>query len=127
MIEHGIHEPFMITFLYRMRRECKVLEDRDAAYKSGLSLGDDLENFIIDIKNNNHRYENLGLGSEEKQDYFIYSMLTPSEEKKLEFLDEEFLLKFINLNPDISKDEMAKSDSNKKYAYSRGSRVTYII
>lgn len=110
-----------------MRRECKVLEDRDAAYKSGLSLGEDLENFIIDIKNNNHRYENLGLGSEEKQDFFIYSMLTPSEEKKLEFLDEEFLLKFINLNPDISKDEMAKSDSNKKYAYSHGSRVTYII
>ena len=64
-----------------------MVENRDAAYKSGLSLGDDLKNFIIDIK---YRYENLGLGSEEKQDFFHYSMLTPLEEKNSSFWTKNF-------------------------------------
>ena len=126
MTEYRIQKPFMITFLWRWRGDCKVLEIRDAAYKSEMSIGENLENYITGIKNNNYRYENKGLESE-RLDSFLYTMLTPQEERKLNNLDDEFLLTFLRENPDIPKNELEKSDSNHKYVHSRGVRVTYII
>ena len=127
MTEYGIHKPFMITFLWRWRNNCKVLEVRDEAYNSKMSIGENLENFITDIKNNHYKYENKGLESKDRQDSFHFTMLTPQEQRELKILDDEFLQTFLNENPDIPKTEMEKSDSNHKYVHSRGVRVNYII
>ena len=66
MIEHGIDKPFMITFLGRYRFQCGTKEDYVEFYHSPYhgntqlgpigtgkekdSIGNDLENFIEDLK-----------------------------------------------------------------------------
>ena len=143
MIEHGIDEPFMITFLGRCRHYCKAKEDYVETYKSpyyrntqmgsnGIdkekdSLGNELENFIEDLKNNKYCFENSGLDSMETNRCFHFAMLTDQEEKDIQNPDSDFLHTFINLNPDVPKTDMTKSDSKHKYLRSFCIRATYII
>ena len=129
MIEHGIDKPFMITFLMRWRSKCVTKEDCEAAYNSQYrdSIGDNLEKFITDLKNNNYGFQNAGLDSKDAYDCFHYAMLTRQEEKEIQNPDSDFLWSFFDDNPDVPKTEMAKSDSKHKYVRSRCVRVTYII
>jgi len=130
MIEHGIDKPFMITFLRRKRLQCRTKEDCEAAFNSEYkySIGDNLENFITDLKNNKYGFQNAGLDSEDSHDCFHYAMLTRQEEKEIQIPDSDFLLTFYhNDNPDVPKIKMAKSDSKHKYVRSYCKRVTYII
>ena len=134
MIEHGIDKPFMITFLVGAKIQCKTKEDCEAAYNSQNerlkdkdSIGDNLENFIEDLKNNKYCFENAGLDSEDSHDSFHFAMLTSQEEKDIQNPDSDFLLTFVSQNPDVPKIEMAMSDSKHKYALSECKRVTYII
>ena len=134
MIEHGIDKPFMITFLGRWRSKCKTKEDCKAAYnsqcgpdKKKYSIGDHLEDFITDLKNNKYTFQNTGLDSEDLNVCFHYAMLTSKEEKEIQNPDSDFLLTFFDDNPDVPKTEMAKSDSKHKYVSSICKRVTYII
>ena len=60
----------MITFLRRRRFQCQTKEDCEAAYNSQYgpekdydSIGDNLENFIEDLKNNKYGFQNAGLDS----------------------------------------------------------------
>ena len=134
MIEHGIEKPFMITFLRRRRLQCKTKEDCEAAYNSQNlphhakdSIGDNLDNFIADLKNNKFCFKNAGFDSEDSYDCFHFAMLTCQEEKEIKNPDSDFLWTFPKNNPDVPKTEMAKSDSKHKYVYSECKRVTYII
>ena len=143
MIEHGIDEPFMITFLWRMRDRCKAKEDYVETFKSpyhrntqmgqnGIdkekdSLGNDLENFIEDLKNNKYCFANSGLDSMETNHCFHFAMLTDQEQKDIQNPDSDFLHTFVDLNPDVPKTDMAKSDSKHKYVRSYCIRATYII
>ena len=145
MIEHAIDKPFMITFLRRTRSKCVTKEDCEAAYNSQYgpdssiwsslsmwspeedSIGDHLENFITDLKNNKYRFENAGLDSMDTNGCFHFAMLTDKEEKEIQNPDSDFLVTFPNLNPDVPKTEMAKSDSKHKYVRSFCVRSSYII
>ena len=143
MIEHGIDKPFMITFLGRYRFQCGTKEDYVEFYHSPYhgntqlgpigtgkekdSIGNDLENFIEDLKSNKYCFENSGLDSMETNRCFHFAMLTNQEEKDIQNPDSDFLHTFFNDNPDVSKTEMAKSDSRHKYVRSNCIRVTYII
>ena len=133
----------MITFLWRVRSLCKAKEDYVETYKSpyhentqmgptGIdwgkdSLGNDLENFIEDLKNNKYCFENSGLDSLEENRCFHFAMLTDQEEKDIQNPDSDFLYTFFILNPDVPKTDMAKSDSKHKYVRSYCTRATYII
>ena len=134
MIEHGIDQPFMITFLGRWRSECEIKEDCEAAYNSQCgpdnnkdSIWDHLEDFITDLKNNKYSFQNTGLDSEDLNVCFHYAMLNSKEEKEIQNPDSDFLLTFFDDNPDVPKTKMAKSDSKHKYVSSICKRVTYII
>ena len=144
MIEHGIDKPFMITFLWRVRGHCKAKEDYETAHNSPFhintpwepigtdrkdqdSIGDDLENFIADLKNNNYCFQNAGLDSGNTNGCFHFAMLTDQEEKEIKNPDSDFLLTFHNDNPDVPMTEMMKSDSKHKYVRSYCIRATYII
>ena len=129
MIEHGIDKPFMITFLGRYRSNCETKEDCVAAYNSQYrgSIGDNLENFIIDLNNNKYGFQNAGLDSKDAHDCFHYAMLTRQEEKEIKNPVSDFLATFESMNPDVPKTEMAKSDSKHKYVRSDCVRATYII
>ena len=145
MMEHGIDKPFMITFLWRMRVKCETKEDYETAHYSPChintpwpwgtygtdndkdSIGDHLENFITDLKNNKYCFENAGLDSMDTNGCFHFAMLTDQEEKEIQNPDSDFLVTFPNLNPDVPKTEMAKSDSKHKYVRSFCVRSTYII
>ena len=135
MIEHGIHKPFMITFVWRIRDLCRTKEEYEAAYNSECktgdkyrdSIGDHLENFIEDLKNNKYCFENLGLESMDTSGYFHYAMLTRQEEREIKIPDSDFLNTFFDRNPDVPDVKMAKSDSNHKYVRSSCVRSTYII
>ena len=143
MIEHGIDKPFMITFLWRMRYICKAKEDYVETYNSPYhvntqfgtigtneekdSIGNDLENFIEDLKNNKYCFENAGLYSMETNHCFHFAMLTDQEEKEIQNPDSDFLMTFNHSDPDVPKTQMAKSDSKHKYARSFCIRATYVI
>ena len=134
MIEHGINKPFMITFLRRRRMQCKTQEDFEAAYNSqyGIdkdkdSIADNLDNFIMDLKNNKYCFENAGLDSEDSNDCFHFAKLTSKEEQEIQNPNSDFVDTFWKRNPDVPKTEMAKSDSKHKYVRSECKRVTYII
>ena len=144
MIEHGIEKPFMITFLFRHRGQCETKEDYEAAHNSPYilsfpwgqrgtdknkdSIGDNLENFISELKNNKYCFENAGLDSMDSYDCYHYAMLTSKEEQEIQNPDSDFLWTFMNLSdPDVSKTKMAKSDSKHKYVASYCTRTTYII
>ena len=134
MIENGIDKPFMITFLERWRSQCETKEDFEAAYNSqnGIdkykdSIGDNLDNFITDLKNNKCGFQNAGLDSEDTNDCFHFAMLTSQEENEIRNPNSHFLWTFYDSNPDVSKTKMAKSDSKHKYIRSKCKRVTYII
>ena len=129
MIEHAIDKPFMITFLTGSRSECVTKEDCEAAYNSQYrdSIGDNLEKFITDLKNNNYGFQNAGLDSKDAYDCFHYAMLTRQEEKEIKNPVSDFLATFESMNPDVPKTEMAKSDSKHKYVRSDCVRATYII
>jgi len=135
MIEHGIDKPFMITFVWRIRELCRTKEEYEAAYNSECktgdkyrdSIGDHLENFIEDLKNNKYCFENLGLESRDTNAYFHYAMLTRDEERKIKIPNSDFLMTFNNRSPDVPDVKMAKSDSNHKYVRSHCVRSTYII
>ena len=134
MIEYGIYKPFMITFFGRRRFKCETKEDFEAAYnswhgpyKNKDSMGDNLEIFITDLKNNKYCFQNVGLDSKDAYDCFHYAMLTSQEEKEIKNPDSDFLWTFYDSNPDVPMTEMAKSDSKHKYVRSRCIRVTYII
>ena len=58
---------------------------------------------------------------------FHFAMLTDQEEKDIKNPDSDFLHTFWKSNPDVPKNEMAKSDSNHKYVRSYCIRATYII
>ena len=148
MIDYGIHQPFMITFLWRMRGGCMVKEDCEAEYKgqdniriskmyknvhfvrqssTRTSIGDNLENFIENIKTNYYSFDNEGLESEDSHCCFHHAMLTPQEEREIKIPDNDFLMTFNSENPDVSIFEMEKSDSSHKYVGSYCVRSTYII
>ena len=105
MIEHGIDKPFMISFLWRMRGKCQTKEDYKAAHNSSYqiitqwdgptmnkdSIGDDLENFIADLKSNKYCFENHGLDSKDTHGCFHFAMLTGQEEKEIQNPDSDFL------------------------------------
>jgi len=128
MIEHGFNKPFMITFLWRKRAQCETKEDYEAAHKDKDSIGDNLENFISDLKSNKYCFENAGLDSMDSYDCYHYAMLTSKEEQEIQNPDSDFLWTFLNFSdPDVSKTKMAKSDSKHKYVASYCTRTTYII
>ena len=148
MIKHGLHKPFMITFLWRMRGGCMAKEDCEAELKgqdntrtsllyknvhsvrqssTRTSIGDNLENFIEKIKTNSYSFENAGLESNESYRCFHHAMLTPQEEREIKIPENEFLMTFNCENPDVPAFEIEKSDSNHKYVGSYCVRSTYII
>ena len=134
MIEHGIHKPFMITFFWRSRMQCKTKEYYEAAYNSqnGIdktkdSIGDNLDTFIMDLKNKKYCFENAGLYSEDTNICFHFAKLTSMEEQEIQNPNSDFLMNFLYDNPDVTKTEMAKSDSKHKYVRSGCMRITYII
>ena len=148
MIKHGLHKPFMITFLWRMRGGCMAKEDCEAEFKgqdntrtsllyknvhsvrqssTRTSIGDNLENFIEKIKTNSYSFENAGLESNESYRCFHHAMLTPQEEREIKIPENEFLMTFNCENPDVPAFEIEKSDSNHKYVGSYCVRSTYII
>ena len=143
MIENGIHKPFMITFLWRMRVQCRTKEDYEAAHYSPYhidspwgpygtdeakdSIGDHLENFIAELKNNIYCYEFAGLDSMVTNRCFHFAMLTDREEKEIQNPDSDFIWTFSKPNSDVPMTEMAKSDSKHKYVRSYCVRSSYII
>ena len=125
----------MVSFLQQHRYRCVTKEKYEQLYENGgeidggrtkLSLGDDLEDFLNRIKNNEiHDHE---LGQEDNWiNTFHLSMLSPEEKRKLAISDNDYLKTFHNHDPDIPKTEMAKSESKSKYAFSLCRRATYII
>ena len=125
----------MVSFLQKHRYRCVTKEKYEQLYENGgeidggrtkLSLGDDLEDFLNRIKNNEiHDHE---LGQEDNWiNTFHLSMLSPEQKRKLAISDNDYLKTFHNHDPDIPKTEMAKSESKSKYAFSLCRRATYNI
>merc|ERR1719259_874306 len=106
----------MITFLWRRRSQCETREDCEAVYNSQYgpdkdkdSIGDNLDNFITDLKNNKYGFQNAGLASKDSNDCFHFAKLTSQEEKEIKKPDSDFLWTFNDDNPDVSKTKMEKS------------------
>ena len=131
----------MVSFLHKERYHCITKEKYEELYKKGgqiderwsgkrmkmeLSLGDDLEDFLIRIKNNEiHDHD---LGQEHKGIHtFHLSLLLPEQKRKLDINDRDYLNTFHNHDPDVLKKEMARSESKSKYAFSLCRRKTFTI
>ena len=126
----------MITFLYKYRHHCVTKETYEQLYKQGgeingdkmmLSLGDDLEDFLNSIKNNKIYQEDYWINT------FHLSLLSPDQKRRLAINDS-----LHQLNPslfdymmfplhDVPKNEMAKSESKSKYAFSKCTRGTFMF
>ena len=125
----------MVSFLQRHRFHCVTKEKYEELYEKGgqidgtkmeLSLGDDLEDFLNRIKNNEIHDHELGPG-DNLINTFHLSLLSSGQKRKLAINDDDYRKTFHNHDPDVPKKEMAKSESKSKYAFSLCRRGTYII
>ena len=127
----------IVTFLFKRHFHCVTKEKYQQLYKIGgqvsmwkmdLSFGDDLEDFQNRIKNNeiyDHEFE-----FDEHECWintYHLSLLVPEEKRKLATNDVDYINIFEMKNPDVPKEEMAKSESKSKYLFSLCQRKTYII
>ena len=127
----------MVSFLFKERFHCVTKETCEQLYKQGgqirgdkmeLSFGDDLEDFLNRIKNNeirDHDYD-----PESWTHTFHLSLLTPDQKRKLAINDIDYnhtFSQYFTRSHDVPKEEMAKSESKSKYAFSKCTRGTYII
>ena len=136
MLRFGLKKG-MISFIEEERYHCITNEECQQLYRQGgqihgkdlwLSFGDDLENFLTQIKNDMH--ERFTPGIIEFFDLintFHVSLLSPDQKRNLAMNDRDYNCTFLNLKPDVPKEEMAKSDSKSKYAFSSCSRKTHTI
>ena len=125
----------MVSFLQKHRFHCVTKEKYEELYEKGgqidgsnmeLSLGDDLEDFLNRIKNNEIHGHELGPG-DNLINTFHLSLLSPGQKRKLAINHDDYHKTFHNHDPDVPKKEMAKSESKSKYAFSLCRRGTYII
>ena len=138
----------MLTMFYMHRRYLitkeKVKEASEGKLKDEfewkdeqLSINDDLEMFLANILNCRRIAKELKPRSEGKRmvEENVYSFFTPKlteEELKLvEDKNEDHLKTYRyydgGYNPDVSAEEMKKSDSKSKYVHARCRRLTYSL
>ena len=114
------------------KRKCITKEKYEEAYKinddieerGDLSLGDDLETFVTDIKHG-RLPEEFSYASK-----FLICLLDTKDRKRLDQKDEEFMETFawnFNGKADVPKAEWESSESNLKYSKSWCIRSTYLI
>ena len=96
---------------------------------SEMSLGDDLEELIDDIKTNDTRifYNRKWDNNYSFRDLFQISSLTKDEKKQLESKDSSFKEQFLDQKPDVPKAQMDLSESQTKYRLSVAMRRTILI
>ena len=142
----------MVTFLQRQRYHCVTKETYEQLYTQGgilrhervgkrglssqvtdllgrkveLSFGDDLEDFLNRIKNNQASVHELGPEGEWINTFHL-SLLSPEKKRKLANNDQGYFASFHNGYPDVPEKEMIKSESKSKYEFSVCRRVTCII
>ena len=105
--------------MYQTKEESETRRD--------LSVGEDLETFIVRIKNgkiNKDTIQELG----DLKYSFLLCLLDQEERKKLEEKDEDFMETFLwGSESDVPAAEWNVSDSNLKFSASGGNRQTYFI
>ena len=133
MRKHGIPSA-MFTMLNMWRGNLVTKEKVKKAYNKKLkndaewsgqndSFQDDLESFLFNIQNH-YPIEEAEIKS------FFTPKLTEEELKLVENKNEEYMMSFYDykaLNPDVSVDEMKKSDSKDKFLHGYCLRRTFSI
>ena len=133
----------VVSFLHKQPYHCVTKEKYEELYKFGghidrwkmkMSFGDDLEDFLERIKNNEIHDHEVGQTDHWINTYHL-SLLSPEEERKLATNDVDYRNTFFFSHPDhrhpghpdVPKEEMIKSKSKSKYSFSLCGRKTYII
>ena len=130
----------ILSFINMSKHNCITKEKFDELYKTNeeseertdLSVGEDLETFIGNIKTDKINRNWFPTG-EDHQKTFLLCLLDKNERSKLEQKDEAFMRTFNNkyliINPsaDVPEAEWKASESNMKFSWSSCYRDTFII
>jgi len=124
----------LLTILSRERQYCTTTEHcNDLQKKRGwvsgrkteTSIGDDLYNFLERLTDN-RLLKFVGWSEPEFNNCFHISLISEMDLAKLEADDQEFKKSFFKAEPDVSKEQMSKSGSERKYALSLCIRKTEV-
>ena len=127
----------ILSKIYMSKENCITKEKFDEKYKTNeeseeredLSVGEDLENFIERIKNEEINKDTIPYA--EIKWTFLLCLLDEEERKKLERKDEDFMETFwehsYGREADVPEAEWKASESNMKFAKSKCYRETYFI
>ena len=127
----------ILSGFYMLKENCITKENYDEMYRTDaesekrmdLSVGEDLETFIENIKNGKINKETIP--ERDLKITFLLCLLNEEERKKLEQKDYDFTKKFnvhyFGREPDVPEAEWIASESNMKFARSACRRRTYVI
>ena len=124
----------LLTFLDIYKQRCITKEKYEEAYKinkkieerGDLSLGDDLETFVTNMKHGKMTEEALPFASET----FLIRLLNANDRKRLDQKDKGFMETFFHNSfggADVPKKEWESSESNLKFSQSFCWRWTYCL
>ena len=124
----------LLTFLDIYKQRCITKEKYEEAYKinkkieerGDLSLGDDLETFVTNMKHGEMTEEALPFASET----FLIRLLNANDRKRLDQKDKGFMETFFHNSfggADVPKKEWESSESNLKFSQSFCWRWTYCL
>ena len=124
-------ESTLLTCLYMAKYRCITKEKYEEAYKinedieerGDLSLGDDLETFVTNIKHG--RLAKACSFEDNKK--FLIRLLNGNERRRLDQKDKKFVETFEYNDADVPKAEWEASESNLKFSISRCFRITHFI
>ena len=101
--------------------------DEESETRMDLSVGEDLETFIVRIKNGEINKDTILEDGDYKKS-FLLCLLDKEERKKLEQKDKDFMKTFDwGRRADIPEAEWNASESNLKFSRSVCTRLTYFI
>ena len=119
----------ILSKIYMVKTNCITMEKYEEMYKTNeesekredLSVGEDLETFIGNIKMGKFPI------SEDYNPSFLLCLLDTAKRRKLEEKDKDFLQTFYDVEADVPDAEWKESESNMKFAKFSCRRRTYFI
>jgi len=105
--------------------EGKLKHDREWLIYEG-SINDELEKFLIDLRNQEKIRKLFVVKLEVSQSYFT-PKLTIEEMKLVQDRNEEYLKTFMSSDPDVHVEEMKRSDSKSKFVHASCFRITMLL
>ena len=128
----------LLTFLHMYKQNCITKEKYTEEYKINdeigereeLSLGEDLETFLTNIKQGRLTNETIAYEEDFTKYTFLIRLLNANDRRRLDQKDKEFMETFFRNSygeADVPREEWESSESNLKFSQSWCHRETHFI